>query len=102
MVTMDSTDVIWQKYTPVLFLGLVFADSDCFFSFPHQAFKEMLYAAQDQAPSIEGKKHYPVWTNKPRQTDRHTHCTQCPLLWACLGIPRITALHLLKIGGNGC
>lgn len=27
-----------------------------FLSFPHQAFKDMLYAAQDQAPSIEGKE----------------------------------------------
>lgn len=35
------------KICPVIYL---------FFPFPHQAFKEMLYAAQDQAPSIEGKE----------------------------------------------
>lgn len=80
----------------------------CFW-FCHQAFKDMLYAAQDQAPSIEGKETpclaYGTLTHTRTYAHAHRHTylyTQCPQLKTCLGIPRITTLYRLKIGGNHC
>lgn len=76
----------------------------CFW-FCHQAFKDMLYAAQDQAPSIEGKETPCLAYGTPTHTRAHRHTylwTHCPQLRTCLGIPRITTLYRLKIGGNHC
>lgn len=56
-----------------------FWPSVLFLSFPCQAFKEMLYAAQDQAPSIEGKET--PCLRKQTQTHTHTHTHRYTLLY---------------------
>lgn len=68
---------------------LVFADSNLFFLFTHQAFKDMLYAAQDQAPSIEGKetpcmdKQTHTLGQTDMQTLPQTAVPNAPCLGAC-------------------
>lgn len=64
-----------QKIWPVLF-----------YLFPHQAFKDMLYAAQDQAPSIEGKET-PCTVDKQTQTPPHIH-TYVPTPLGLFGHPQ--------------
>lgn len=70
----------------------VFEVINCDFSC-HQAFKDMLYAAQDQAPSMEGKKTQCLDKQNPdRRTETHSDSLMFSAV-PCLGIPRITTLH---------
>ncbi len=64
----------WRELTSVQSTVLL-TDSDFYCTFSFQAFKDMLYAAQDQAPSVEGKKT--PCLDKQTQTPRHADgCTR--------------------------